>query len=352
MIVNILYILLAIVLLGVLVMVHEFGHYIVGRLTGMTVLEFSIGFGPKLLGWRRKEIDYSLRLIPLGGYCSFLGEDENNNDPRAMNNQPVWRRFLTIFAGPAMNFVFAFVVCVVMLMGYFTAGIASPTVESLYADMPAEQEGLQAGDVIVSANGEEIEFSEEGARYLRALIADSPVDEPIEFTVERDGELLSFSVMPALVTDEQTGASSYMLGIVFEGRTYTLGEALAQAPRTMANFVGMMLDSLKNLVFHGEGASDVTGPVGIISVVSEVAREGFYMVLYILFVISLNLGLMNLLPLPALDGGRLVFLIVEAIRRKPIPPEKEGMVHGVGMLLLLGLILVITYQDIVRLIAG
>ena len=128
--------------------------------------------------------------------------------------------------------------------------------------------------------------------------------------------------------------------------------ALAQAPRTMVDFVEMMLDALKNLVFHGEGVDEMAGPVGIISVVSEVAREGFYMVLYILFVISLNLGLMNLLPLPALDGGRLVFLIVEAIRRKPIPPEKEGMVHGVGMLLLLGLILVITYQDIVRLIAG
>ena len=120
----------------------------------------------------------------------------------------------------------------------------------------------------------------------------------------------------------------------------------------MVDFVKMMLDALKNLVFHGQGVDDMAGPVGIISVVSEVAREGFYMVLYILFIISLNLGLMNLLPLPALDGGRLVFLIVEAIRRKPVPPEKEGMVHGIGMLLLLGLIVVITWQDIARLIVG
>ena len=153
MIVDILYILLAIALLGVLVMVHEFGHYIVGRLTGMTVLEFSIGFGPKLLGWKRKGIDYSLRAVPLGGYCSFLGEDENNSDPRAMNNQPVWRRFLTVLAGPMMNFIFAFIVCVVMLMGYFTAGVVSPTVESVYADYPAAQAGMQAGDVIVEADG-------------------------------------------------------------------------------------------------------------------------------------------------------------------------------------------------------
>ena len=143
-----------------------------------------------------------------------------------------------------------------------------------------------------------------------------------------------------------------MIGIVFPGRTYHFGEALAAAPRLMVDFVKMMLDALKNLVFHGQGVNDMAGPVGIISVVSEVAREGFYMVLYILFIISLNLGLMNLLPLPALDGGRLVFLIVEAIRRKPVPPEKEGMVHGIGMLLLFGLIVVVTWQDIARLIAG
>ena len=177
------------------------------------------------------------------------------------------------------------------------------------------------------------------------------MDEPIDFTVERDGERLTFSVAPAAMTDE-TGATAYMIGIVFPGRTYNLGEALAEAPRLMVDFVKMMLDALKNLVFHGQGVNDMAGPVGIISVVSEVAREGFYMVLYILFIISLNLGLMNLLPLPALDGGRLVFLIVEAIRRKPVPPEKEGMVHGIGMLLLLGLIVVITWQDIARLIAG
>ena len=155
MIVNLLYILLAIVILGVLVMVHEFGHYIVGRLTGMTVLEFSIGFGPKLLGWRRKGIDYSLRLIPLGGYCSFLGEDENNDDPRAMNNQPVWRRFLTVLAGPLMNFVFAFLICVVSMMLY--EGVRSlPQIQEVAAGSPAAEAGIAPGDTIVAVNGREI----------------------------------------------------------------------------------------------------------------------------------------------------------------------------------------------------
>ena len=131
-----------------------------------------------------------------------------------MNNLPVWRRFLTVLAGPMMNFVFAFVVCVAMLMGYFTAGVASPTVESIYADYPAAQAGMQAGDVITEANGVPIEFSEDGANLLRAIIAASPVDEPINFAVERDGDRLTLSAAPAAMTDE-TGATTYMIGIVF-----------------------------------------------------------------------------------------------------------------------------------------
>ena len=341
----------ATILLGFLVFIHEGGHYLAARAFGVRVTEFMLGLPGPSIGFTRGGTRFGVTAVPLGGYCSFLGEDENNSDPRAMNNQPVWRRFLTVLAGPVMNFVFAFIVCVVMLMGYFTAGVSSPTVESVYADYPAAQAGMQAGDVIVEAGGVPIEFSEDGADLLRAIIAAAPVDQPIDFTVERDGERLNFSVAPAEITDE-TGATAYMIGIVFPGRTYNFGEALAEAPRLMVDFVKMMLDGLKNLVFHGQGVDDMAGPVGIISVVSEVAREGFYMVLYILFIISLNLGLMNLLPLPALDGGRLVFLIVEAIRRKPVPPEKEGMVHGIGMLLLLGLIVVITWQDIARLIVG
>ena len=348
MIVNLLYILLAIVLLGVLVVVHEFGHYIVGRLTGMTVLEFSVGMGPKLFGWRRKEIDYSLRAIPFGGFCKFLGEDEDSDDPRAMNKQAVWRRFLTVFAGAGMNFLFAFLACVVLLMGYISAGAANPSVEMVYEDMPAAEAGMLAGDVIVEAAGEEIEYSAAGAERLREIIAQTPVDQSIELVVERDGERIAFSVAPRESSDGQ----GIMVGIVFPGRTHTFGEAIVQAPKMMIEFVEMMLGWIKDLIFAGEGAGDLAGPVGIVSIVSEVAREGFYTVLYTLFVISLNLGIVNLLPLPALDGGRLVFLLVEAVRRKPVPPEKEGMVHAIGLLLLFGVFIVITYQDIVRLITG
>ena len=352
MIVNLLYILLAIVILGVLVMVHEFGHYIVGRLTGMTVLEFSIGFGPKLLGWRRKGIDYSLRLIPLGGYCSFLGEDENNDDPRAMNNQPVWRRFLTVLAGPLMNFVFAFLICVVSMMLY--EGVRSlPQIQEVAAGSPAAEAGIAPGDTIVAVNGREI--TDGNSLTLSLSIATADDGEAVDITVLRDGGRQTLSMVPRAV-EQEDGTTIKQIGIVYVTQVverYSLGTALQAAPRRLVEIVEAMVDALKGLVFHGEGATEVAGPVGIVGMISEGTRTGgFYMVLYLMYIFSLNLGLMNLLPLPALDGGRLVFLIVEAIRRKPVPPEKEGMVHGIGMLLLLGLIVVITWQDIARLIVG
>ena len=348
---NILYVLLAIVMLGVIVTVHEFGHYCVGRLCGIGIVEFSVGFGPRLLGWERKGIQYSLRAIPLGGYCAFLGEDERHDDPHAMNNQPVWKRFLTVLAGPFMNFVLAFVVCTVMLHGWFIAQ-TYPIVDQVMEDMPAAQAGLMAGDRILRVNGVELTNDSEGVSRMVTAIQSSDLTQPIDVVAERDGKEMNFSMTAVPVTSEDGTTTRYQIGIVFSSRTYTLAEALREAGAYMVETTGTMLESLKNLIFKGEGLEDTAGTVGIIAVVAQQAREGTYMVLWLMFIISLNLGIMNLLPLPALDGGRLLFLIVEAIRRKPIPPEKEGMVHAVGMILLLGLFVVLTYHDIVKLIGG
>lgn len=348
---NILYILLAIVMLGIIVTVHEFGHYCVGRLCGIGVLEFSVGFGPRLFGWERKGIKYSLRAIPLGGYCAFLGEDERNDDPRAMNNQPVWKRFVTVLAGPAMNFVLAFAVCTAMLDGYFI-GQTYPIVDQVMADMPAEAAGLLPGDRILEVNGVALTNDSEGVSRMIATIQSGDLAKPIDLVVERDGARQSFSMTAVPVSDESSGATRYQIGIVFSSRTFTFFESLKEAGGYMVDTTAQMLDSLKNLIFKGEGLEDTAGTVGIIAVVAQQAREGMYMVLWLMFIISLNLGIMNLLPIPALDGGRLLFLIVEAIRRKPIPPEKEGMVHAAGMVLILGLFVVLTYHDIVKLISG
>lgn len=349
---QILYILLAILMLGFIVTVHEFGHYIVGRLCGIGIVEFSVGMGPKLLGFRRKEIDYSLRLIPLGGYCAFLGEDSEHAAPNAMNNQPVWKRFLTVLAGPAMNFVLAFLFCTILLSSFIRAEYL-PRISYIYENTPAVECGLQLGDIITDINGEEISFDGAGVIKAQAAIASAGYERPIELTILRDDTEMTVSVQPRAVTDEATGETRLQLGIAFGGRTYRFGEALGRSAGYMVEFTGIMLKNLKDLVFHGTGADDVMGPVGIISFVSEqVASNTLYTIVNLIFILSLNIGIMNLLPLPALDGGRLIFLVLEGIRRKPIPPEKEGMVHAAGLGLLLMLILFITYKDIIRLVSG
>jgi len=176
----------------------------------------------------------------------------------------------------------------------------------------------------------------------------------VELDVNRGGEMIAISVQPAeVIVNEETGETGYQVGITFAPRTFGFGEALGASCGYMVDFTKEMLTALKNLVFKGEGAGDMMGPVGIVSFVSDlVYNEKAYAVVYLIFMLSLNIGIMNLLPLPALDGGRLIFLIIEGIRRKPVPPEKEGMVHAIGMGLLLMLIVFITYKDIIRLIAG
>ena len=348
---NVLYILLAILMLGVIVTAHEFGHYLVGRLCGIGIVEFSVGFGPRLFGWERKGIKYSLRCIPLGGYCMFVGEDEQNDDPRAMNNQPLWKRFLTVLAGPVMNFVLGFVVCAIMLHFYFIAE-TYPIVDQVMPGMPAEAAGLQAGDRIVEVNGVAITTDTAGVRKMLEVMQSGDLTQPIDLAIERDGEVTPYSMTAVPVTDEEGNATRYQIGIVFSTRTFSVLESIREAGSYMVETIGMMLDSLKNLIFHGEGLEDTAGTVGIIAVMAQRAREGVYMVLWLIFIISLNLGIMNLLPLPALDGGRLLFMLIELVRRKPIPPEKEGVVHAIGMLLLVGLFVVLTYHDIVKLIHG
>lgn len=355
MLTNLLYILLAVVIIGIIVTVHEFGHYLVGRLCGIGIVEFSVGFGPRLFGFTRSGIKYSLRLIPLGGYCAFVGEDRQDDDPRAMNNQPVWKRFLTVLAGPAMNFVLAFIVCAAMLHGYMTAE-TYPVVASVIENMPAEAAGLQAGDRIIAIDGAEITNDGYGVSQVSKLIQSVDPGSPVTLTILRGDEQMEVTMnTQAVETTSEDGTSTSrhgMIGIYFTRRTYTLAEALRYSGQYMVSTTRMMLDSLRGMFFHGENIDKVTGTVGIIAVVSEYAKEGMEEILWLMFVISLNLGIVNLLPIPALDGGRLVFLIVEAIRRKPVPPEKEGLVHGIGLLVVFGLFILLTFHDIYRLIIG
>lgn len=345
---NLLFILLAIVMLGFIILMHELGHYCVARLTGIGVEEFSIGFGPKLLKWRRKGIDYSLRLLPLGGYVRFVGEDEDNASPDAFNAQPVWKRLLTVFSGPFMNFVLAYLIFVVLLMGF---GISTKTalVGSIMKDMPAERAGLKVGDRIVAIDGQAIGWGAEEAQRLLDLVGATPDGESTTLLVERGAEQFEVTLTP-----QRDESGRQLIGIYLGTERYypPLGEAMASGGTGLWNLLTQMLDMFRDLIFHGTGAGDVMGPVGTIGFVSQEVRQGMESVLLLIIIISLNLGIINLLPLPALDGGRLVFLVVEGIRRKPIDRNKEAMVHFIGLVLFMGLFVLVTYQDILRLIRG
>lgn len=363
---NLLFILLALLILSVIVTVHEFGHYLLGRSLGIGIVEFSVGMGPKIVSWKKKDIQYSVRWIPLGGYCSFVGEDASSTDPRAMNNQPVWKRFLTVLAGPAFNFMIALVIAVALIAGGLIANpfeiVSGPVVADLAEDMPAEKAGFLPNDLILEADGEAVSNDAEGMERVREIIARAQPGSALAFTVLRNGEKVSISLTPEYVEEE----NRLMIGIVFASyyAAYdcnvisAIPEAFTLVGRTVVYTVSFLKDMIVDL-FTGQKIEQgsVSGVVGIVSTLStdmkanfvEDFSYGIYTVLYWIMVISMNLGIMNLLPLPALDGGRLLFLIVEGVRRKPMNREKEGLVHLIGFGLLLVLMVVVTYSDIVAL---
>lgn len=357
MISNILYILLAILILSVIVVFHEFGHYIVGRLTGIGVLEFAVGMGPKLFGWSRNGIDYSLRAIPLGGYCKFKGENEEDDAPDSFSNAPVWKRFLTVLSGPAMNFVLAFLAAIVLLVLNGRYDYA-PLVGEVIENTPAYEAGLMADDMITAIDGEELTIDEVGMLRMQEIVNAAEAGQEMVFTVDRSGETLNIAIAPEYSEEMQ----KVQIGIYFGymRSSYSAGELIPAAADYIVQITEMMLDSLKNLFFRGEGLDETMGPVGIISTVgssvqqgfSQTMQQGFAVIFYMLLIISLNLGIMNLLPIPPLDGGHLVLMLVEIVRRKPNNQNVTATVQGIGVLLMLALFVFITYQDIVRAIFG
>ena len=355
---TVLYVLAAILLLGILVMVHEFGHFIAARMTGIEVMEFSIGFGPKLLGWQgRKGTAFSLRLIPMGGYCAFYGEDdakgEHTDDPRAYSRQSVWKRMFSVLMGPVMNFVLAFVVVV---MYFWIGGMAEvtgyePYIAEVAAAGPAYDAGLKGGDVIVEINGESmLDGTQE--TLLDAIAGYQVGDPPLALLVRRGEELLETTLTPFY--DEEMG--KHRIGVTIsatvltEKHAATLGESIREGWDWCVYAGGAIIGALKNLVTTGEGLEDTAGPVGVVTMVTEGVRTGgFEAFLNLLVVISINLGIMNLLPIPGLDGSRFLFMVVEAVRRKPVPPQKEAMVHLCGYVLLFGIMIFFTFKDVMRL---
>ena len=338
------YVLIGILLLGILIAVHEFGHFIAARLSGIEVMEFAIGMGPKLVGWTGKSgTKFSLRAIPLGGFCAFYGEDDvqgkAKDDPRAYNKQNIWKRIFTVAMGPAMNFVLAFVVAFAF---FFCLGelLPVPTVDSLMDGYPAAEAGLLPGDHIIAVNGESITDS---AAVSAALTGGNPAD----VTVQRADGKHTFSIVPKWNEEDQR----YLIGIYFaqERQRLSLGTSITAAWDNCVRAGTAVFDALKGIFTDPEVRDSVSGPVGAVAVVSQaVQANGIDAFLSLLMLISVNLGVMNLLPIPGLDGSRIVFHLIEAVRGKPIKPEREALVHLIGMVFLFGLMIFFTYKDIVR----
>lgn len=338
------HVILALLMLGVLITVHEAGHYLAARACGIEVQEFAMGMGPALISRTgRRGTKFSLRLLPIGGFCQFYGEDEDTKDGQGFNDYPVWKRALTVVSGPMMNFVLAILIIVVYLSAW-----GLPTVVPRVAELEpnAQEAGLMIGDEILQVNGMEIVDT---TTVTQAISASEGSD--VTLSVNRGGEIVDVVITPFY--DEEAGR--YRVGFTFaqERVRVSLIESLPFSVSYNMESATLIIDTLRKLVTTGEGAGDMTGPVGTVYVIQEATQQGgMDIFLEMAAMISVNLGVMNLLPIPGLDGSRLLFLLLEGIRRKPVKRELEGAIHFAGLVLLMALMVVLVYKDVLTIVTG
>ncbi|MBP3937677.1 MAG: site-2 protease family protein [Clostridia bacterium] len=364
---DILSIIVAVLLFGIIVLIHEWGHFFVAKRCGIRVNEFALGMGPKLLQFGKGETKYSLRLFPIGGYCAMEGEDEDSNDPRAFSKQKVWKRLLVVVAGAVMNFVLGFAVLVTALSvcirkdaGMDYALYSTTQIAQLAEDASSYKTGLRPGDTIVAVDGAPI-FSDFDLMYLMQTDDDGVFD----LTVRRESDGKQKKVELTGVTfpygeDEHGSYLKYEFKVV--GEKKTVWTTVKRAAKLEVSYGALVWRSLGGIVTGQYKLNDLSGPVGTVGVIGDAVEgavsdaeqgnlDGLYSLLMLVVLITVNVGVFNLLPLPALDGGRLLFLLIEAVTRRKVPAKFEGMVHVVGMVLLLGLMLLVTFSDIVKLFA-
>lgn len=342
-----------IVVLGVLVFVHEFGHFIVAKYWNITVEEFGIGYPPRLA--KIAEIGgtkYTINALPLGGFVRLAGE-EDPDIPGSFASKSRLARATTLVAGPAMN--------VVLAIGLYSAisliGAPSPAADKagvgiyeVQAGSPAAAAGLRPGDTVLKVD--DITLDPADVKRLQAYVA-SHADQAIQFLVERNGQVLDpITIEPRVSAGDTGGTIGVRIGMAFERKTYAPGQAVVRGFQETGNLIVLMFDAIGEII-QGTEPLAVAGPVGIAQATGEIARSGLVWLMDFTALLSLNLALINLLPFPALDGGRLIFVIIEALRGgRRIDPRKERLVHFVGMVLLLGLMAFISYFDLVRVLSG
>lgn len=336
---------IAIILFGIIVLAHELGHFLVAGWVGIPAEEFSIGMGPKIYQRKGKRAIFSIRALPIGGYVRFVDEDEESDDPRAFGNSAVWKRILVILSGPLMNFLLAVLLLAIFFMAFGTYQTSTHILEVVEGS-PAEIAGLEVGDRIIEVNGVKIRQEDEieGIERFRDVLKKEG-SQPLEVTILRDGATQTIKLQPDYSQERDT----YEIGIVFgKLQSHGLISAIGLAFLQTGRLIVMMIQLLGNLIFKGQGLNEVVGPVGIVGEIGKAVKSGIQDVIYFAIIITLNLGIMNLIPFPALDGGRLALLIVEGLRGKPMDPKKEGYIHFVGFVLLMLLMIVVTFKDVAR----
>ncbi len=343
-------IIFAVLFFSLIIFVHEFGHFITARIFGVKVHEFALGMGPKVFSWKKGETRYSLRAVPVGGFCSMEGEDQQSDDEGSFSRKPWYARLIILAAGAAMNVLLGFVICTAFVGLYYAqSGIPTTVVADVVKDAPAT-EFLQPGDQIIEINGQNINIKKDIDFAMQQY---GGVDG--EVTYIRDGEKITKPFKP-YVAQYTDGTPAYLLGVTVKTRQINIFNILKESFYQTVWMGKMVYVSLGMMISGKVGMNEISGPVGVVGMMNETAQQGgmsgFINLLFLGSFISVNIGIMNLLPIPALDGGRILFVILEAIRRKPIPPEKEGIVHFVGLILLLGLMVFATWNDIMRLIMG
>ncbi|MCR4718232.1 MAG: site-2 protease family protein [Firmicutes bacterium] len=369
----------------VMITLHEFGHFAAAKLLGVKVLEFSVGMGPSIIKHQGKKTLYALRLLPIGGYCRLEGEDSQSSDPEAFLNQKLWKRFVIVSAGAVINILLGFVLfmAVVKMM----SPIATNVIEKIDERAHLAEAGVMPGDKVISVNGHKISIYNDIGLYTGEFNSET---KSAEIIVKRNGEKIKINIVPSLseltVTYNENGAEisdtvngiadnytveygkgglpAEMIGKSYSEKRYIIGfearrdditvfSVIPQAWNYTRYVVKSIFTAIGDMILGKTGLNNLSGPVGVAGVIGEAVNSGSDSLLNILFIVAvltLNLGIFNLLPLPALDGGRLFFMLVEFVRGKPVPAEKEGLVHTIGLVLLLILAAVVCYSDIMKLI--
>lgn len=340
-----------VLILGIIVLVHEFGHFIFAKMFGVHVYEFSIGMGPKILSKKRKskkdETEYCIRAIPIGGFVQLAGEeiDDDKSVPKnkKMYNKPIWQRFLIMFFGAGNNFILAFLI--LLLCGiFFGAPNMDPVVGKLTEGYPMEAAGIEVGDEFLEVNGNNISTIDDVRIYLSVV----EPGESVTFEMKKEsGKVVTYEVTPQEETVDEVTTYRYGIEFLSQDEKGFFAPIKYAFEKTGALFKQMIITF--KLLFTGQvGMNNLSGPVGIYSIVGQTRSAGFESVLQLVALLSINVGFINLIPFPAFDGGRILFLIIEKIKGSPVNPKIENIFHSIGFILLILLLVFITFNDIVR----